>query len=81
MSPCRKRSQATGVWRKSDEESDRSVRKVAKMKNVIELLLLPSSCSTLMIDLQMLALDVCCFPHVLVKNAQLNKSGQKHINS
>ena len=27
MAPCRKRSPAKGVWQKSDEKSDRSIRK------------------------------------------------------
>ena len=55
FSPCRKRSPAKGVWQKSDEISDRSIRKsdqevteiVPKRKKVIELLLPTSFCGTL----------------------------------
>ena len=55
FSPCRKRSPAKGVWQKSDEKSDKSVRKsdrkvtesVPKTKKVIELLLPHSFCGTL----------------------------------
>ena len=55
LSPCRKRSPAKGVRQKSDEKSDRGVRKsdrkvtksVPKTKKVIELLLPHSFCGTL----------------------------------
>ena len=55
QSPCRERSPAKGVWQKSDEKSDRSVRKVTKkwpkesrkQKKVIEFLLPTSFCGTL----------------------------------
>ena len=55
LHPARKRSPAKGVWQKSDEKSDRSIRKsdrkvtesVPKTKKVIELLLPHSFCGTL----------------------------------
>ena len=55
-SPWRKRSPAKGLWQKSGEKSDRSVKKsdqkvterVPKTKKVIELHLLTSFCGTLM---------------------------------
>ena len=54
-SPCRKRSPAKGVWQKSEEKSDRSIRKsdrkvtesIPTTKKVIELLLPHSFCGTL----------------------------------
>ena len=58
LSPCRKRSPAKGVWRKSDETSDRSIRKIDQKvtervppppKKVIELLLPTSFCGTLLL--------------------------------
>ena len=57
-SPRHKRSPAKGVWPKSDEESDRSIRKsdqkvterVPKTKKVIKLLLPTSLCGTLIKD-------------------------------
>ena len=67
-SPCRKRSPAKGVWQKSDEKSDRSVRKsdrkvtgsVPKTKKVIELLLPTSFCGTLRRVLEKLSTDKVC---------------------